>query len=164
MRLYELFWLINSSKFGRKFLVCPKAVTDLKNSQYYPLETPIGKTQITISTSKLFQIFHTRFQILDSNIIGMSEWIITGENMVLSLYYKHFDGLWIHKLSSTHMLEKLIEFGWDDYDDWKLTSLDGTVFVAEIALDKFSWRFVPFKTRGVTVFCLWYLILEKCLW
>ena len=82
MRLYELFWLINSSKFGRKFLVCPKAVTDLKNSQYYPLETPIGKTQITISTSKLFQIFHTRFQILDSNITGMSEWIITGENMV----------------------------------------------------------------------------------
>ena len=70
----------------------------------------------------------------------------------LSLYYKHFDGLWIHKLSSTHMLKKLIGFGWDDYDDWKLTSLDGTVFVAEIALDNFSWRFVPFKPRGVTVF------------
>ena len=37
------------------------------------------------------------------------------------------------------MLEKLIRLGRnDDYDNWKFTSLVGTVFVVEVALDKFN--------------------------
>ena len=60
MRLYEFFWLINSSKFGRQFWWAKKRVTDLKNSLYYSLKS-VGMRLPNTSSFKFPPLFHLDF-------------------------------------------------------------------------------------------------------
>ena len=45
--------------------------------------------------------------------------------------------------STTHTFDNCIGFGCEDEDNWKLTSFEGNVFVADIALDRLIWQLIP---------------------
>ena len=51
--------------------------------------------------------------------------------------------------STTHTFDNFIGFGCEDEDNRKLTSFEGNVFVADIALDRFSWQLIPCNLSAV---------------
>ena len=52
---------------------------------------------------------------------------------------------------TTHTFDNFIGFGCEDEDNWKLTSFDSNVFVADIALDRFSWQLILYYLNKVAI-------------
>ena len=51
--------------------------------------------------------------------------------------------------STTHTFDNCIGFGWEDKDNWKLTSFEGNVLVADIVLDRLIWQLIPYNLSVV---------------
>ena len=63
--------------------------------------------------------------------------------------------------SSTHIFDNFIGFGCEDEDNWKPTGFEGNykIFVADIAIDRFSWQLILCNSSVVATSLL--MILES---